>query len=87
MFDLFHTKLETLAGGDKMALIELQCRGHGVIDMGHEVFQPWGGKAHVAQLPCQSFHLQDGATFLVRPTSGGELGPEVAEEVLGSIDH
>jgi hypothetical protein len=69
-----------------MALIELQCQSQGVIDMGHEVFQSWGGEACMAQPSCQSFCLQDSETFLVRPPCGGELGSEVAEEVLGSVD-
>ena len=56
-----------------------------MVNVGHEMFEPRSCKAHMAELPCQGFCLEDGETFSVRSPSCGEVGAEHVEEILWSI--
>jgi hypothetical protein len=68
-----------------MATVEAQCGRKRLVHMGHEVSQPGGGEADVAQLACKSFGFMDGEALAMWPPSGPEMVAEGGEEILWGV--
>ncbi len=48
MFNLLKSMMKACAGVDEVVVVEFQCHCQRLVNVGHEVLQPWGCKSNVA---------------------------------------
>ena len=70
MLDLFRCIAETLARGYEVHTVDPQCGGQRLVHVGHDVFEPEGGKAGMSQLTCKGFGFEDSKAAPVGAPSG-----------------